>query len=282
MLDKIFVILVLYQTKLEESKTIKSLNEVLDLNFNIFVYDNSPIKQYEKDNFELGKLNIHYFHDESNLGLSTAYNYALNLAQKCNKTWLLLLDQDSTLTQEYIVALEKTEEISLPYRVVAIIPKVLMMSNNQAISPCKIGLGGLTRPININTGLIEQPISAINSGTLLKVNYMVDINGFSKNYSLDMLDHWYFRKLYNDGYKSFLLSATIYQELSVYGSIEENMSIERYQQILKAESNFISEQNFIGVFIFRLRLFFRFLKQLNFKNKRFSKFSLYYAFGFFK
>ena len=76
-LKDIFFVIVLYKSSLEDSKTINSLESIIGDGFNLYVYDNSPERQYENDNFEFKNFKIKYYHDGTNPGLSTAYNCAL-------------------------------------------------------------------------------------------------------------------------------------------------------------------------------------------------------------
>ncbi|MDA6068802.1 glycosyltransferase [Flavobacterium sp. AC] len=271
MLDKLFIVLVLYKTSLEESKTIRSLCEVLDYPIDLLVYDNSPTRQYQEEYFQYDKFKVHYRHDKLNLGLSTAYNFALEFAMLANKPWLLLLDQDTTFTREYILQLSGLEIEKLSENVVAIIPKVISLEHNQMISPSKMLIGGICRPINVSAGILDKPISGINSGSILSVSYLKSMEGFDLKYSLDMLDHWYFRKIYRDAKNVTLLNSTIYQDLSILGDFEANVSFERYKQMLTAEMHFISEDGFLSKFVFKVRLLVRVIKQMRYKDSRYYK-----------
>ena len=48
-LDEIFIIIVLYKNNLENSRTISTLRTFLNKKVNLFVYDNSPEKQYQEE-----------------------------------------------------------------------------------------------------------------------------------------------------------------------------------------------------------------------------------------
>ena len=48
---------------------------------------------------------IHYVHDPSNGGLAPAYNFALEHAESEGREWLLLFDQDTSLTVDFLVEL---------------------------------------------------------------------------------------------------------------------------------------------------------------------------------
>jgi GT2 family glycosyltransferase len=243
----IFLVVVLYKTSLENSKTIDSLESITEEKVNLFVFDNSPIRQYESDNFDFKTFNIFYYHDATNPGLSVAYNAALNSATNTSYSWLLLLDQDTTLTLQYWHELKELDFQKLTTSVVAVIPTVTSLDGKSIIAPSKMFLGGICRPIKLSDGVVNTPISGINSGTLLNVSYMNSINGFSKKYTLDMLDHWYFRKIFKDGKSIYLMRSTICQDLSVFGNFEENVSVNRYKQMLRAEVVFINEDGLLSL-----------------------------------
>jgi hypothetical protein len=44
------------------------------------------------------------------------------------------------------------------------------------------------------------------------------MNGFNMNFSLDFLDHWYFREIFKSNKFIYVLNSTIYQSLSVSGN----------------------------------------------------------------
>jgi GT2 family glycosyltransferase len=273
-LKEIFLVVVLYKTSLEDSKTINSLENIIGEKVNLFVFDNSPIRQYESDNFYFRSFKVRYHHDGTNPGLSIAYNYALDLASNTNYSWLLLLDQDTTFTIQYIQEIKRLDFNNISNSVVAIIPRVVSLVGKSIIAPAKMLLGGICRPIKLSSGVVNIPISGINSGTLLSIFYMNSINGFSEKYTLDMLDHWYFRKIFNDGKSVYVLDSFINQELSIFGNFEENVSFIRYQQMLKSESLFIKEEGILSLLIFKFRLIFRVLKQIKYKNSDYYKFTL--------
>ncbi len=279
--NKIFIVIVLYKTRLEDSKTILSLNLYLNSCIDIFVFDNSPIPQYDKESFMYGIFNVTYHCNTLNPGLAVAYNEALSHALLNNKEWLLLLDQDTFITQEYLEELNDVNFDSFSTQVVAIIPKVVSL-DNKLISPSKMFVGGICRPANINNGIVKLSITGINSGTILRVDYIKSINGFCLHFPLDMLDHWYFRKIFKDGKYIFLMKSSIKQDLSVSNNFENNISFDRYKIMLNSEYLFIREQGIVGELIFRLRLFLKIIKQIRFKNSSYYRYSLNRIFSNFK
>lgn len=278
-LDDVLFVLVLYKTGLSESRSYKSLSSIIPQQINLFVFDNSP-KTFKKSKISPnGNFKIEYTADVNNPGLSAAYNAALIRAILMNKKWLLLLDQDTLFTEEYIKDIYSIDKDLLAPTVVAIIPKVNSIDNPyKIISPAKMYFGGKFKPINLESGVSFKPISAINSGTLINVDFLKSINGFKNNFQLDMLDHWYFREIYKANKQVYVLNSTIYQSLSVSGNFVDNISIERYKKMLHAEKMFVSLNGSRHVFVFKLRLLFRLFKQIKYQNKAYFKSTFQYLF----
>lgn len=276
--NEIFIVLVLYKSNLRTSNTIQSICNNYDGRLKIFIFDNSPKRQYIENEFMYKNLEINYYHSRSNVGLSYAYNYALQEANNLKLKWILLLDQDTYITRDYFDELLNIDNSIVTNNIVSIIPRVISVLNNKNISPRKLCVGGLNIPIAIKSGIVTRPISGINSGTILCISFLNTINGFSNEYTLDMLDHWYFKKIYSLGKCVFLLNSSIKQNLSILGKFEENITIDRYRQLLYAENNFIKEFNNFHLIIFKFRLIVRCFKQVRFKNRKYLKLTLSYVF----
>lgn len=239
----IIVVLVLYKKRIDESTAFKTF---LDAYFNVknefssielIIYDNSP----EKQNIKILKpLQFQYIHDKSNGGLATAYNYALNEGIKKGYKWLLLLDQDTTLPPNFFLLLKKVLiENSLANDVVAVIPKVFP-DKGEMISPRKYIIGRLFTKTMASDfiGLCKFRVSVINSGALLRIQYLNNIGGFNMQFKLDYLDHWLFNEIYTGGKMVYVTEALVYQELSVT-NFDKYLTEKRYENILKSEALFI-------------------------------------------
>lgn len=279
MSDQFYIVLVLYKMSLTKSKTIQSLGQFVSKNTPLLVFDNSPTRQYKETTFQHDNFKIHYVYDESNPGLSKAYNFALQKAIESGFTWMLLLDQDTHFTADYYNEVESLLQKPIPRYVAAIMPRVQSHEGDSLISPTKMHSGAICRPVKVASGISKLAVSGINSGTLLRVNFINSIGGFSEKYSLDMLDHWYFRMIYKTGHAVYIMNSCIYQELSVLGNYEATISLSRYQHMLQAESLFVKEEGILSLLIFKCRLLFRILKQLRFKNSGYWQASLHQIFS---
>lgn len=228
---KLLIVTVLYKCSLSNSATLVSLAEqkLPPGRACYLLYDNSPAPAYPK-------LLPHwlYVSDPSNGGLSRAYNCALAEARRQRCAWLLLLDQDSTLSQDFLDCLLMAIDTQETDDVVAVAPRVKM--GNRQLSPLKPGILR-TRPIEVQNAVVQGWLLGVNSGLAVKAEFIDSIGGFSHEFWLDYLDHWLFRKIYESGQKVFVSSSTIQHNLSVT-NLNEGMTIDRYQNILDAEIYF--------------------------------------------
>ncbi|MFC4800150.1 glycosyltransferase [Neobacillus sp. GCM10023253] len=271
---KITLVIVVYKTVLNKSVTycsllnaIKGKNEFFK-DLSIIIYDNSPeIQSFDKSQFE--KIKVEYQHDPRNLGIASAYNFAWSWAKENGSSWLLLLDHDTNLTEQYINKVfnlpKLTEDIA------AVVPKV--HSGNSMISPV---YSHSLRPLHIELpkpGLQEQPVMAINSGALLNVKFLNEIGGFNQEFPLDYLDHWLFYEIYARGHKVWLLDVTLEHDLSVMDY--SRVSLMRYKSILNSEVNFYKNYKKDLFPSYKRQLLKRFLKQaLTVKNKKIAMYTL--------
>lgn len=238
---KICIVIVLYNCQIEDSKTIKSLllnfanNTIALSDFKIVIYDNSLTEQTIPD----GKLpNCKYFHNPNNEGLAVAYNFALKVSKEESCDWLLLLDQDSSLPKDFIIALFKNlRSISKYPNIFAVVPK--MCYNGHFFSPSKVIFGGIHRPINMQTsGLCPFEVFAIGSGSALKISFFQKIGGFNDFFWLDCLDRWIYYVINKYGGKVFITDIIIEHELSVM-DYSKFVDEKRYSNIMTYETYFM-------------------------------------------
>lgn len=257
----ILAVIVLYNIKLEDSSTYNTLKIAIaasssTIPIDMVVYDNSAASQIVPTNFST---KIKYIHDIENGGISKAYNFALDFAIQRGYDWLLLLDQDSVLPSDFIT--NCVSDIKLQqdrHSVVAIVPTVYCCNN--IISPCKVGFGGKVTPIIVNRMQVPTiEITAINSGTLVKVSYLKFIGGFNNRYWLDMLDHWLFKTIYHNNKCVVIGDSSLVHDLSIQNY--STISLDRYHNIIKAENHFnYSNCSIVNYIFFKFRLVIRSLK----------------------
>lgn len=238
----ILALIVVYNQKINETKTLKSLlknyenNPQIFENFKLLIYDNGPIDQ--ECNFEL-PYKFDYFSNPKNDGLASAYNFALSVGIKENYTWLLLLDQDSYLPDDYIINLTNdvisAESNSM---VMAVVPK--MCYKNHFFSPSKVLFGGIHRPIDMKfIGVYPNEVFAIGSCSLVKISFLHKEGGFNEFFWLDCLDRWLYMIIYKRGGKVLVTNSVIEHELSIM-DYSKFVSSERYYNIMIYETFFMN------------------------------------------
>lgn len=265
MIAPIQIVLVLYKLKLKDSLTYQSFTKYIkqtSIKYELLIYNNSPEVIIEKED---GYLSVNSSNNEM---LSGAYNYALKLAEDTNKKWLLLLDQDTELTEQFFFELDTFLKSNNEQSVGAVVP--ILYKGKYHLSPISFSpvFGPFLsyRPVegNVSTQLC---VSAYNSATMLNVEFMKSIGGFSTDYPLDMLDHWYFYQMYKAKKPIYVLNARIEQNLSLL-DMSNCMNVDRYKMYIKAQKHFVKELHFQAQFTLRIQLFKALISQLIRSKKR--------------
>ena len=274
----IFAILVIYNCKIEEAKTLNSLlenyakNPEAFRNFKLIIYDNSLIEQ--KICLPI-PFEYEYVHDRNNKGLAVAYNYALTKAIAGCYGWLLLLDQDASLSEDFIDNLSyDLYSLKKDNTVVAVVPK--MRYKKTFFSPAKDLFGGIIRPIDmLHKGICAFKVFATGSGSAIKVSFLQSIGGFNELYWLDCLDRWLFSTINNMGGKVYVSDSIVDHELSIL-NYDKFMDEQRYYNILKYEAIFMkSFHSKADNYLYYLRLLKRTVNLfITVKNKRYSLMTL--------
>lgn len=252
------LIVVLYNMTYSDSPTINSLNKLLTSDFfpeiqKVLIFDNSD-QATQPNGLEA---RFTYQHSQENVGLAKAYNYAIK--QREQKTeWLVTLDQDTQLTNAYLKEM-LLKARTLPEKVVAIAP--VIMDQQQQISPVRSDtLRPLHKELPQSDQIFSSDIMVINSGTAVRIDFLLQINGYNEEFPLDYLDHWLSWKIFAEQRQLYNLNTILQHELSVL-HYEEQMKISRYQSILQAEYNYYLKYASNLFSTYRKQLFLRSCKQ---------------------
>ncbi len=259
------VVVVLYKCSVSQSKSLTSIlklkSEINDLfDFDVLVYNNSsqnPIPPHS---------DYQIYNSPNNSMLAGAYNYALDLATSKEIKWLLLLDQDTTLNQQYFDELHTA--LTQATNDTACIAPIITYGNKQ-LSPVKyiatFGPKWFLRPTP--SGLNKSCLFAFNSGTLIKTSAISEIGGFPAEFPLDDLDICYFYRLYKKGYSTYVMPVEVEHQLSVL-NYAKNMTPERYQSILDYDKLMAKEIGIVAQIALSVRVFVRGIMQIFVKQKR--------------
>jgi glycosyltransferase involved in cell wall biosynthesis len=269
---KILAVVVIYQRSLSESHTLKGLCEAFSIapnlaeNYSVMIWDNSP---HAIENPQL-PIPFVYEHSGDNLGVSGAYNRAMQYALESKYPWLLLLDQDTLVTSDYLIAMYRHSlNLLSSIEIAAIAPTV--RAGQTIISPAQRRIRPRPYPSG-ESGIALGELLAINSGCILRVASLQKIGGFSAEFWLDFSDYYVFHQFFMNNMKVWRAAdAKIAHNLSVF-DYEHSMTPLRYKNICYAETAFIDIYNsWIDSVVYSFRLFARAIKQwMKHDNPEFS------------
>jgi len=243
-MKSILAILVLYRMSLAGSPTYRSLdkamNEYPDVRgaIDLQVADNSAEAHEVPADFA-GR----YIHDGGNPGLARRYNQALAAATAGNTEWLLLLDQDTTLTPEYMQELlALSEELVDRPEVVIILPKLIVGERIYSPHPPRY-LRARYKVERSSSGVLGSLLMGFNSAALVRVSALNAIGGFPEAYWLDFLDHATFTRLQRAGGRAYLMRASLMHDLSETNpkTADTAATYARTENRLLAEERFYAE-----------------------------------------
>ena len=240
-------VVVLYGQSPGESAALSSLLEVsagradATQRISLIIYDNSP-RPHELSvttSFE-----TYYVHDPENAGLARAYNAAFARARTQGSTWLLLLDQDTRLTSQYLDELLVTSKaVASQPEISAIVPK--LWAGKRLYSPDAPFLFQMRQQFTDRhfavdesvTGMATTPLTAYNSGAALRVSALEEIGGFPEDFWLDYLDHAVFQQLQLNGHRLWVMRTVLQQNLSHMDL--DSVPMSRHWSVLAAQTRFV-------------------------------------------
>ena len=271
---QILAVVVRYNTPIDESETLRGLCAALSLEpdlaqgYKLLIWDNSPEALVDP------KLPIPflYRHSERNLGVSGAYNSAMQYALEHGHIWMLLLDQDTKVTDKFLrTMLRHAENLNTHPEIAAITPTIRV--GDFVVSPRR-QLFNRHRAYPVGeSGIAPGEAFAINSGCLMRVKSLHDIGGFSMDFWLDYSDMYVFHLFFLHSKKVWRApDAELEHEMSVM-DYDRLMTPWRYTNFSLAESAFNDlYKGRLENAVQNLRLFVRAIKQrIKYKNPEFSR-----------
>lgn len=200
------------------------------------IYDNSPVAQ--PVNFDRHE-RMDLFHDVSNGGTRAAYLHALKIAKEEGYQWILFLDHDTDLPQDFLLSAEQALRAvpQLNLGVCAVVP--LVFDGQNSISPSAITAYGRVHPLTdeSNNAKGRTALTAISSAAIVNVDSLEGVLPIPTEFSLDYLDHWLFRAMQNGGGHVVISSSRVAHSLSVQAM--RSINIHRYRSVLTTELLFL-------------------------------------------
>lgn len=198
----ILCVVVLYGMQVKDSPSFQAIRkQAAECNVKIgfYIHDNSAIPD---PTLQKGIKDIEYVYSSQNIGLSAAYNAAALRAKKQNFEWVLLLDQDTQLPnnflQSYVEAISKNKE---RYSVFA--PKIKELGG-AALSPIQRWKKNQW-PNCIEGEVPIKPYLLINSCLCIKTQTYLNCEGYNEKVWLDFSDLQFIQRLQRNGIDRFYL-----------------------------------------------------------------------------
>jgi glycosyltransferase involved in cell wall biosynthesis len=154
---------------------------------------------------------VEYIHCSENKGLSFAYNQGANYARKNNIDWIVLLDQDTAFSEDFICRLNEAIELHSNIKLFA---PIIRLNKDRPFSPTrykhkrgynlklKSGLYSLFRYSPVNSGMVVNTISYFESG------------GYNPLIKLDFSDYQFIERFRKIEGMFYLLNTVAIQDFS--------------------------------------------------------------------
>jgi GT2 family glycosyltransferase len=255
---------VLYRRKLQQSQTWRTLVPLVEKldgssSFTLLICENEPP---EAAYVELPSW-VERLSRADNGGLAWAYNAGLQRALATGAQWLLTLDQDTYLPEDFLQKMaSNVSALSKRPEIAAIVPQ-LVSATGEVYSPFFAKLGRERAVARGFTGVAAGDLRAFNSAALLRVSWLEKIGGYSTLFWLDFLDHATFRSLRKAGGKVWIDGHLQLEHHLSLTEEREGMNEPRIAKFLQAESGLIDLHGFfLDRWLYTVRLLFRLMNQM--------------------
>jgi GT2 family glycosyltransferase len=234
----ILAVVVLYGVRGQNTETFRTLEAANanrsggEADVSILLYDNTP--GGTTADFELPRC-VRYYAAGENRGVAGAYNYALRMAEQEGCSWLLTLDQDTSLPLDFLMRMrEIAQRLCGVNEVGAIVPH--LVNAGRVLSPVRIRPWGVSYLPLDAAGFAKGEIHAFNSGSLFRVSALKQIGGFDGRFWLDYQDASVYRRLHQCGKQVYIAEGVnVQHDLSLI-SEQKAVAPERFRNFLAAES----------------------------------------------
>jgi GT2 family glycosyltransferase len=235
---RILAVTVRYRMPVAESATLNSLSAAftadptLNQRYTSMVWDNSP------EPLEEAPAGTIYHHDPENSGIAGAFNTSAAYAKEHGYSWILLLDQDSDLPPGFLQGMAKAvTQVHEIAAVAAIAPSVYV--KDFLASPHRV-LRNRHVPYPKNEcGIAPGEAMAINSGSMLRVDDLLAVGGYSRAFQQEYSDWYIFHQLHRAGKKVWRAADIKLQHVMTVMDYDNLLSVKRYQELLAAEEAFV-------------------------------------------
>lgn len=232
MIQKIYPVMVLYKCKLSESRTYQSLLKAASGLQHFMVYDNSPMS-YEQDMSQIPE-GVTYLRDNSNSGLSIAYNTGAIKAREMGYSHLLLLDQDTLFASNTWEAYNENLDFN------GVVAPLMVTNQSVPFSPTDVS-GFMSKAVKATSGDYSlYKYNVANSGICVPLDVFERVGGYDLNVYLDYSDNQFLRRVRKEFPNIRLLNVVAQQDFS--GDCRDYKKLlPRFLKYLDSANNFKTE-----------------------------------------
>lgn len=258
--------IILYNCNFKDSVALNSL--ILQLKvadkFKARVYLNGKCKQNITLNDDMFDV---IDNKGDNLFLLENYNNCIEFAYKNNYKYIGFLDQDTRITNDYLLKIQKI--INANSECVAFYP--ILLHKDRVISPSKLFFGSPLRNKHLAPGKYKKiDYAGLNSGSILKTNFIKKIGKIDKKFKLDFLDIFISYKIFKSGNPFLVMDTCLEHDLSVLSG--NPISILRAESILSAAHyHNKTYRNIISYMAFKIELLLMLIMAFRKSNFVYSK-----------
>lgn len=266
-------VIIIYNKKITESIT---FNSIKNSDLNILLIDNSTDNKIQDYNLKYAKENnLNYLSKNKNIGLSKAYNIAIDYFKDKNISHLILFDDDTKVSNEYLELLNNFSYVEKACYA------PLIYNGDKIVNPTYHDDNYLIEYIktkNYNTiddikPLIKSnKLFAINSGLIIPYKVFDEFR-YDEKIFLDCVDHYFCREIYKLGYYIDIFPAQLEQTYNVC-NLEKNTKKAndfRLDIRLKDIKNYDRKNYFINKLVV-LGVYFKNTKDMYYLKKIFKKY----------
>lgn len=223
----------------------------------VLIYDNSPAARAQPP--RCGEQDVSCFHDAQNGGTARAYMLGAQMATQRRTEWLLLLDHDTELPDDFFFHASAALASWAGPPAAMLLPWI--HDGTAAVSPATVSVFGSIRPLSPGTsGQTHRPLTGIASGSLVRTSALVTLLPLPPALWLDYVDHWLCAQLRARGRPLLVFDAQLHHELSINDM--ERVTPERLRSILAGEAVFVGALPWLARAAHPFRLLWRALSYL--------------------
>ncbi|HEY6142134.1 MAG TPA: hypothetical protein VIV55_01720 [Flavobacterium sp.] len=268
-IEKIIAVIVLYKSNLEESLSFTSLLKTIrekDHKITLLVYNNSPdYWSYAGEVFD--GISIINVNDSLNSGVSKAYNVAFTYAEKLDKSHVLLLDQDTKISDSFFLDFLSSYETSKNINLGFYCP--MIMNKQGLISPANFFLFTTRKISDLNEGTYPlKGLAIINSGLIISTKLFQLVGGYNEKIKLDFSDFYFIKKVLQFEKNVVVFNSKCFHLLSSEEEVSFESALKRFDYYLEGAKYY--NASFKGMYGLNLWIILRSLKiSLKYKTTEF-------------